>query len=240
MTIQSIMAIDNEQIKKETLDLLNKDSRNINKLQTFLQESDYFTAPASRKYHMNIEGGLARHSLHVYSLITQLNMLLSIDNNSLALIAICHDLCKVNFYIKSNEPASTAQQNFVQDLFKGKKLNPEYQRNKEFCSNLIGWAKSSFESPEPVPQIQWEIKDEFPLGHGTKSALIASRLIDLTNEELLAIKWHSGSYESSEMEKKSYETALKQTPLVPLLYAADYLACFVVEGFIYESNGHSN
>lgn len=251
MTIQSIISMNNEQIKKETLELLSnisKNGRNTNKLQTFLQESDYFIAPASRRYHMSIEGGLARHNLHVYSLVTDLHKLKCPDiaadiadtisvYNCLALISVCHDLCKVGFYKKSDESSSTAQQNFARDLFKGKKLNPEYQRNKEFCSNLIGWAKGGFEGPEPLPQTQWEIKDEFPLGHGTKSVLIASRYIDLTDEELLAIKWHSGSYECSEMERKAYETALRQTPLVSLLYAADYLACFAVEGFMY---GHTN
>lgn len=242
LKIQSILIMDNADIRTVTLNLLEESGRSTGKLKAFLQESDYFTAPASRKYHMSVEGGLARHSLHVYSILYDLARLFygSFPGEdgifeSLALIAICHDLCKVNFYKQSEEKATPPQQNFARDLFKGRKLNPAYQTNKAFCSDLIGWAKGGFEGPEPVPGIQWEIEDQFPLGHGTKSALVASRYVELTDDELLAIKWHSGPYECSEMERKSFEEAKQRTPLVPLLYAADYLACFVVEGFLYEA-----
>lgn len=215
--------------------LLSSVERGTANLQIFLNESDFYTAPASRRYHMSVPGGLAQHTLNVYNVLKTVAIAsgsLPTDRqtvDSLILIAICHDLCKVNFYVPVDESATSAQINFVKDLFKGRKLNPDFNKNKVFCSDLIAWAKGGFIGEEPQPRQQYDIKDDFPLGHGSKSALIASRLVDLTDDELLAIKWHSGPWEISEMEKRSYEAAVIKTPLVPLLHAADYLSTFVIE-----------
>ena len=211
------------------------DHRDPSKLIDFLEGSDFFTAPASRRYHCNYKGGLAVHTANVLYLLMVINngcVSQKIISDSIIISAICHDLCKVNHYVPVEENATSAQQNFARDLFgkAKKKLNPAFATNKDFCSSLIQWAKNNFEGDEPEPKQQWEIKDDFPLGHGTKSVLIASRLIELTEEEMLAIKWHSGPFETSEMEKHSYYEAMKKTPLVTMLFAADYLATFVLEG----------
>ena len=52
--------------KAQIIDILRNTGRaEIESLITFLSDSDYFTAPASTKYHGAYEGGLAEHSLHV-------------------------------------------------------------------------------------------------------------------------------------------------------------------------------
>ena len=76
------------------------------KLLAYLENSDFFTAPASTRYHGNYEGGLCQHSLNVYdALVDILNRPrvketygISYSNESIAIAALLHDLCKVNFY----------------------------------------------------------------------------------------------------------------------------------------------
>ncbi len=75
------------------------------KLLEWLESTDFFTAPASTKFHSNIEGGLCEHSVNVYkrflSLIKQEygeNFEEKISRESIAIIALLHDLCKTNYY----------------------------------------------------------------------------------------------------------------------------------------------
>ena len=72
------------------------------KLLAWLEQGDFFTAPASTRYHLAEDGGLCAHSLHVYK---RLNMLvkaegLEISDESVALCGLLHDLCKAGFYKK--------------------------------------------------------------------------------------------------------------------------------------------
>ena len=77
------------------------------KLLDFLENrSDFFTAPASTRYHNAFEGGLLRHSLNVYHcLVAYLERKrvkneygLSVSAETAAIVALLHDVCKVNFY----------------------------------------------------------------------------------------------------------------------------------------------
>lgn len=70
----------------------------------FLENSDIKTAPASTKYHLSCEGGLVQHSINVF------NRLIKImrseygeedwpySKETLAIVALLHDISKVNFY----------------------------------------------------------------------------------------------------------------------------------------------
>lgn len=70
------------------------------KLLAWLEKSDFFTAPASSRFHSSHEGGLCEHSVKVYDRLKEQNELLNAEYNdeTLAVVALCHDLCKVNFY----------------------------------------------------------------------------------------------------------------------------------------------
>lgn len=46
-------------------------------------------------------------------------------------------------------------------------------------------------------QESFYIEDQFPFGHGEKSALLAQRFIDLTDDEALAIRWHMGGFDDA-------------------------------------------
>ncbi len=76
------------------------------KLLEYLTNScDFFYAPASGRRHSNFEGGLCFHSLNVYKRFKN-NLLLEygenyserISDESIAIIALLHDICKVNTY----------------------------------------------------------------------------------------------------------------------------------------------
>ena len=74
------------------------------KLFEWLSTTDFFSAPASRGYHGSYAGGLLQHSLNVYDEFTRLLTLYPNiaekmrDEDTPKIIALFHDLCKVNFY----------------------------------------------------------------------------------------------------------------------------------------------
>ena len=74
-------------------------------LDYLLNISDFFVAPASGRRHSSFEGGLCFHSLNVYKRFKKI--ILSeygekyqdiITDESIAIIALLHDVCKVNTY----------------------------------------------------------------------------------------------------------------------------------------------
>ncbi len=76
------------------------------KLLAYLETSDFFAAPASTRYHGNYEGGLCQHSLNVYDALVDILARPRVQETygirypaeSVAIAALLHDLCKVNFY----------------------------------------------------------------------------------------------------------------------------------------------
>lgn len=67
----------------------------------WLEGSDFYTAPASTRYHGAYIGGLLEHSLNVYDEISRLITVypeIKVPDESLILVSLFHDLCKVNMY----------------------------------------------------------------------------------------------------------------------------------------------
>lgn len=70
---------------------------------------DFFHAPASTRFHGSYPGGLLEHSLNVYDCLKDYlsrsrveNVYeMNYDEESVAIVALLHDLCKVNCYKKS-------------------------------------------------------------------------------------------------------------------------------------------
>lgn len=76
-------------------------------LLTWIENSDFFICPASTQYHLSCKYGLLKHSLNVYKRLVRSVQIeygdkyeeeLGVDKSELALIGLCHDLCKVNTY----------------------------------------------------------------------------------------------------------------------------------------------
>jgi len=135
------------------------------KLLDFLlsRHSDFFTAPASTRYHLAYEGGLCEHSLNVYDCLCHYlnsdrvknDYGLKYSEESIAIVALLHDLCKVNVY----KPGT---------------------RN----------VKDEFGKWQTIPSYEYD--DKIPYGHGEKSVYIISGYMRLSREEAFAIRYHMG------------------------------------------------
>lgn len=95
--------MDIQELKAEFLDIckttIHRDG--IDDLLEWIKASDFFIAPASSKYHGSYAGGLVEHSLNVYKCLKQVVEKypeLNISDETVAIVALFHDLCKANFY----------------------------------------------------------------------------------------------------------------------------------------------
>ncbi|MCQ2469413.1 MAG: hydrolase [Ruminococcus sp.] len=94
--------------KEEFIQIYNdKIKRNgADKLLEYLLKTDFFTAPSSTRFHGSYEGGLVQHSINVYHCLKdylsrpRTKELYGMDysDETIALVALLHDVCKINFY----------------------------------------------------------------------------------------------------------------------------------------------
>ena len=65
----------------------------------WIEKTDFFTAPASTRYHCACEGGLVQHSVNVYKVLRAKHFDPACDSEeSFAICGLLHDLCKAQFY----------------------------------------------------------------------------------------------------------------------------------------------
>lgn len=86
----------------------------ISDLMKYLENSDFYTAPASTRFHLAEPGGLLTHSLNVYDQLLKLLDTypeVKLSDESAAIMALFHDLCKANMYTpeKRNRKNSSGQ-----------------------------------------------------------------------------------------------------------------------------------
>lgn len=175
----------------------------------YLLSSDFFTAPASTLYHSNYEGGLCQHSLNVYDALCNLAKMYApnkYDYSSLVVVALLHDLAKVNFYEKY--------------IMNKKHYHPAGTKHDN-QGNFDWIAEEAFKVRDA--------KERFLGGeHGFNSMIIANRYIPMTYEETLAIlHHHCGQGESKQLTDLS--AILNKYPLVTLLHIADFISTFITE-----------
>ena len=72
----------------------------VNHLMEWLETTDFYTAPASTRYHGAHEGGLLQHSLNVFTQLKKLCTWYGCDasNESIAIVSLFHDFCKIGTY----------------------------------------------------------------------------------------------------------------------------------------------
>ena len=151
---QDFIAVYNQNIKRDGADKL---------LEFLVNRCDFFTAPASTRFHSSYEGGLAQHSLNVYECLVQYLARervrelykLSCSEETAAIVALLHDICKVDTYVRDFRNVKNEQGQW-----------------------------------EKVPVYRTE--DKLPYGHGEKSVYMISGFMRLTREEAMAIRWHMG------------------------------------------------
>ncbi|HAN44781.1 MAG TPA: hydrolase [Ruminococcaceae bacterium] len=126
----------------------------------WLNTTDFFTAPASTKYHCACEGGLVQHSITVYNVLREKHFDESADNReSFAICALLHDLCKAQFYkismrnVKNEETGIWEKQPFysIEDSFpyghgeKSVYLIERFMRLKTSEAMAIRWHMGGFD-----------------------------------------------------------------------------------------------
>lgn len=109
-------------LKERFLGICGRDIKRdgINELTCWILESDFFVAPASTRYHGAYEGGLAQHSLNVFDCLTKEVQLECKDEYSpetIAIVSLFHDLCKVNFYKKGTRNVKEDGQWIQKEVF---------------------------------------------------------------------------------------------------------------------------
>lgn len=89
--------------KERFLELCKSVNREgMSKLLDWLENSDFYSAPASTKHHGAYRGGLVEHSLNVYDELKRLLSVypeIKVSEDSVIISALFHDLCKINFYV---------------------------------------------------------------------------------------------------------------------------------------------
>ncbi len=102
-------------MKEKYLKLLNSVKREgMENLIDFINKTDFFKAPASTRFHGSFEGGLVEHSLKVYEILVEKvkHLKLDISEETLIIVALLHDICKVNFYKVDYRNAKNEQGNW--------------------------------------------------------------------------------------------------------------------------------
>ncbi len=96
-----------EQIQKNKEEFISIYKENItrpgsDKLLEWIEKTDFFTAPASTRYHNACEGGLCSHSISVYKTFMEKHFVEGEDDiESVTISTLLHDLCKAEFYTVS-------------------------------------------------------------------------------------------------------------------------------------------
>lgn len=143
----------------------------IDNLLGWLSGTDFYTAPASSRYHGACEGGLAMHSLNVYRRLKELDDFYGIagaggTRESIAIVALFHDVCKVGCY----------------------KVSSRNVKNE-----VTGqWEK--------VPFYKFEEDFPFG-GHGSKSVYLVQHFMTLEPFEAAAINCHMGPWDRQDYGK---------------------------------------
>jgi 23S rRNA maturation-related 3'-5' exoribonuclease YhaM len=77
---------------------------------------------------------------------------------------------------------------------------------------------------------EYKYTNHFPIGHGEKSVIQIQKYMRLTNEEMMAIRWHMGGWDNA-VRGGSYDfnNASKASKLVSMLHIADMAATYLDE-----------
>ena len=126
----------------------------------WLKTTDFFTAPASTKFHCACEEGLVQHSLNVYHTLMERHFDSETDSaESFAICGLLHDVCKANFYkvstrnVKNDATGQWEKQPFytVDDVFpyghgeKSVYLIERFLRLKPAEAMAIRWHMGGFD-----------------------------------------------------------------------------------------------
>jgi len=186
-----------------SIDYHNQDKiyPHIKRILEWLRTTDFYTSPASTKYHDACYAGLLTHTLEVYNQLVGLQSVPKfkpvVDDQwySVVFAILVHDWCKIGryeSYWKSVKNDST-----------GKWEQVSAYKYKDDC---IG-----------------------RLGHGSQSLAMVmqfctSKLTSLTFDEMAAIRWHMDNWDVTRYEAEDLSLCNNNIPMVRMVQFADQLA----------------
>lgn len=208
---------DIDNIKKFESLLMSVNRDGMDDLLAFIRKSDFYTAPASTRFHSAVEGGLLNHSLNVYECLVNKkksgiwsDKLSNISDDTIVIVSLLHDICKTYFYSQEMKNQKTYDEEKV------KAANP--RTVKHDSNGVFIW--------ETVPA--YVVDDKYPLGHGNKSVVFIMQYIKLSMTEIMAITHHMGSYCDSS-QWNTLGQAYEKYPLTLALHEADLEATYLLE-----------
>lgn len=172
-----------------------------------LNEYGFFEAPASTKFHLACKGGLLEHSLNVYEAAMFIREQILLRRPEL----------EKQLPIDSIAICALLHDTCKTDIYKEGILN---RKNADgYWEKYLGFSV--------------DYNAGLPLGHGEKSVImLLSWGLELTPEEMLAIRWHMTAWDlpmQSPEHKESLNAAKAKTPLVSLIQSADGIATGLLE-----------
>ncbi len=180
-------------------------------------KTDFYTAPASTQFHLACDGGLLQHSLNVYDCLVAKKespiwkrIIEEIPEESLIIMALLHDLCKVNFYVKGTKNQKTYDQ---EKVAAAENWQVKHDDKGDFIWETV---------------LRYEINDTMPLGHGEKSVMLINCFMKLKTPEIFAIRWHMG-FSEEKSQYKAVGDAMEKYPIVLALHEADLEASKLLE-----------
>ncbi len=200
-------------------ELMGKVSREgLDSLMQYIKtKTDFYTAPASTQFHLSCEGGLLQHSLNVYDCLMAKKespiwkkVFENISEESLIIMSLLHDLCKVNFYVKGTKNQKTYE---PEKVSKAESWQVKHDAMGDFIWETV---------------LRYEINDTMPLGHGEKSVMIINCFMKLKEYEIFAIRWHMG-YSEEKSQYKALGEAMDRYPIILALHEADLEASKLLE-----------
>lgn len=188
-------------INEEIKTLLTQTKRpGMDGLLNWMDASGFYNAPCSSKFHLAKPGGLAEHSLNV-----------------------CRTACAMveSFYLKQGKPFT---QEFLDSVVISALLHDLGKAGQFGKPGYIIEKILTDETPSPYPiPVYATNKELLYVPHEVRSIAIASKFIDLTEEEQFAILYHNGLYGELEGFKG------KEIPLYLIIHFADMWAARVIE-----------
>lgn len=189
---------------------IKRPNANIEGLIEKLETSDFFTSPASTRYHNACYGGLLAHSLNVYNNLEMLVKMKGLEEviheESIIICGLLHDLAKMNFY----EPSVRNKKVYSEDGSKYDELG------------TFDWVSERAWSVRPV-------EHRFIYGsHEETSEFMVRCYIPLKIEESIAILHHHSGM-SNDSTVKNISDFYIRYPIAHLLHLADMLATYLDE-----------
>lgn len=191
--------------------------KNWNDFVEFLASSDFYTAPASTKYHSNFPGGLTYHCCLLLSrLVIIVKPQTEAELGKLVLLAVGHDLCKVNVY----------KPYFTNEKIDGPAKRLDNAGNMQIDKyQTKTWANGDQYHYEE--RMKYAFEDKIPQGHGQKSLnmLLGYLPLSVTEDMAAAIDGHMRDYDNNPY----CDVQMTQYPLCQYLHVADVIASMMDE-----------